>query len=620
MDESKTVNDLTYLAGYLKESRARIESLQQELEDQRNTSLSNEIQKRAQYEAGIRGLLSEHKAQLQALKEDNVVLRQWNATLDSTLTKVKKENAVRVNSSSYATTMKRVYSLQDDEASVLHAERSAKQDLENKCKALESRVKEVNELAARAMCEKVDVEKALDAMRTDYQAANKKAGELQRVSDRLSSAEYATRTTQEEANAELRSQFEALRSRKKEQSEQLKKRCGELVRYDAREITTERDVLRGEYDKKVEEVKMLQKTVVTHRRRLGMSGREDSESEDSESEGSESGDSESEGSESEDSESEEDEAVDTPNPPMEMEKTKFADAQDAYKQFMLGLPTVGIYPMSFVKPVASKKTNLRGYLGQTRANDSFLYLGTYHCHRLNAVFPGGAIPPPTISVKELTNATFPGGRPSWWPNILRQQFPSGTIRVEAMGLNLVGFNAELYNALLARFEKRKRKAANDGKKAGRSRSSRKRKAANDGNDAGSKSRKLNSEKQTEELKQMGAKRALLRTDYHKTVRQIETLRKSECEIPSYLRQINPGFQANLQVLESNQRCGQPECRIKELYTNDSEDEAELAGDPMDAKNSARDSKKREASNDGNDASSKSRKLNSGMTRRSAAAT
>ncbi|KAJ7627404.1 hypothetical protein FB45DRAFT_921301 [Roridomyces roridus] len=63
-----------------------------------------------------------------------------------------------------------------------------------------------------------------------------------------------------------------------------------------------------------------------------------------------------------------------------------------------------------------KASDLIPFNGSTREvfiqhHEFILYLGTYRCHLLNNVFPEGTIPPPTISVKELTDATFLGGRP-----------------------------------------------------------------------------------------------------------------------------------------------------------------------------------------------------------------
>ncbi|KAJ7609930.1 hypothetical protein FB45DRAFT_340543 [Roridomyces roridus] len=101
-------------------------------------------------------------------------------------------------------------------------------------------------------------------------------------------------------------------------------------------------------------------------------------------------------------------------------------------------------------------SDLVAYDGSTREvfvdeNGFVFYAGTYQCHRLNNVYPGGTIPPSTISVKEITDAIFGAIRPSGWSGILHRQFPSGPIRVEATGLNLVGFNGPLYNTLRTQF-------------------------------------------------------------------------------------------------------------------------------------------------------------------------
>ncbi|KAF7306210.1 hypothetical protein MIND_00411500 [Mycena indigotica] len=79
------------------------------------------------------------------------------------------------------------------------------------------------------------------------------------------------------------------------------------------------------------------------------------------------------------------------------------------------------------------------------------YAGTFLCHQL--VYPRATRPHKSIDTKALMDIAF--GTPSCVSaeeadRLVRAKFPAGFIDVEVVGLQLVGFNTALYNALKAR--------------------------------------------------------------------------------------------------------------------------------------------------------------------------
>ncbi|KAJ7111745.1 hypothetical protein C8R44DRAFT_798570 [Mycena epipterygia] len=98
------------------------------------------------------------------------------------------------------------------------------------------------------------------------------------------------------------------------------------------------------------------------------------------------------------------------------------------------------------------------------------YMGTYKCHDLRTLCPEGTNTPFEISSQEIIDAAFGVRKPQRCDHIIKQCYPEGVIKVEATGLQCVGFNQQLYNSLRKRFadecaKEGKRKAENEGGKS-----------------------------------------------------------------------------------------------------------------------------------------------------------
>ncbi|KAJ7459220.1 hypothetical protein FB451DRAFT_1563643 [Mycena latifolia] len=77
---------------------------------------------------------------------------------------------------------------------------------------------------------------------------------------------------------------------------------------------------------------------------------------------------------------------------------------------------------------------------------SVSYIGTYKCHDLSRLCPGGTMVPPAISQKEIRNAA--GLESIAKPDdVIPEGFPDGVLRVKATGLQCIGFDHTLYDAL-----------------------------------------------------------------------------------------------------------------------------------------------------------------------------
>ncbi|KAJ7189991.1 hypothetical protein GGX14DRAFT_382668, partial [Mycena pura] len=99
-------------------------------------------------------------------------------------------------------------------------------------------------------------------------------------------------------------------------------------------------------------------------------------------------------------------------------------------------------------------SDLIGFHGSTRElfverNGSILYMGTYKCHYLNDMYPKDMEPPQKIAKSMLVDVALgvPPPAKEISERLIKQQYPTGEIDVEATGLQLVGFNQRLYDAL-----------------------------------------------------------------------------------------------------------------------------------------------------------------------------
>ncbi|KAJ7846627.1 hypothetical protein B0H14DRAFT_3678382 [Mycena olivaceomarginata] len=120
----------------------------------------------------------------------------------------------------------------------------------------------------------------------------------------------------------------------------------------------------------------------------------------------------------------------------------------------------------------SEGSDLIGFHGGTRElfvkiKGSIVYVGTYKCHDLRPLQPKGTNLPTHISPAEIINAALGVPRPLNDVQIIKQRYPKG-IKVEATGLQCVGFNMELYESLRQRFaDQKKRKAEKEDLRGGK---------------------------------------------------------------------------------------------------------------------------------------------------------
>ncbi|KAJ6620049.1 hypothetical protein B0H10DRAFT_2216333 [Mycena sp. CBHHK59/15] len=128
-----------------------------------------------------------------------------------------------------------------------------------------------------------------------------------------------------------------------------------------------------------------------------------------------------------------------------------------------------------VKAVWTEGSDLTSLHGGTRElfvvhGGYVIYAGLYKCHDLRELYPGGTAPNSHTSYAEISDAALGPCSLSVKDRtaIVRQCFPDGIIRVEAIGLQCVGFNRQLYDSLRGRFadlrtKDVKRKAGDDGR-------------------------------------------------------------------------------------------------------------------------------------------------------------
>ncbi|KAJ6448434.1 hypothetical protein C8R45DRAFT_160537 [Mycena sanguinolenta] len=100
-------------------------------------------------------------------------------------------------------------------------------------------------------------------------------------------------------------------------------------------------------------------------------------------------------------------------------------------------------------------SDLAGFHGGTRElfvkMKAFIrYVGTYKCHDLGSLHPPTDSPPHTSPI-EIMDAALGVPPPDFHQTIIERRYPDGKIKVEATGLQCVGFNTELYEVLRRRF-------------------------------------------------------------------------------------------------------------------------------------------------------------------------
>ncbi|KAJ7235375.1 hypothetical protein C8J57DRAFT_1572157 [Mycena rebaudengoi] len=97
--------------------------------------------------------------------------------------------------------------------------------------------------------------------------------------------------------------------------------------------------------------------------------------------------------------------------------------------------------------------------------DSIFYVGTYKCHNLEHLYPGGTVAPEVISPLEVMYAAHLGAMtPVDTAVVINHFYPGGSILVGCVGLQCIGFDRSLYDTLRRRLNSggTRRKADSDG--------------------------------------------------------------------------------------------------------------------------------------------------------------
>ncbi|KAJ7168872.1 hypothetical protein C8R46DRAFT_1092728 [Mycena filopes] len=138
---------------------------------------------------------------------------------------------------------------------------------------------------------------------------------------------------------------------------------------------------------------------------------------------------------------------------------------------MFGFQYVAYGPTHRYDRIAGNWTegsDLTSFHGGTRelfvdAKEFMVYIGTYRCHDLGPLEPNGTSLPSHISLPEIMDAALGVPWPPGHATIMKQRYPDG-VRVSATGLQCVGFNMQLYDALRKRFAHERNKVNADGRK------------------------------------------------------------------------------------------------------------------------------------------------------------
>ncbi|KAJ7205903.1 hypothetical protein C8J57DRAFT_1615335 [Mycena rebaudengoi] len=114
-------------------------------------------------------------------------------------------------------------------------------------------------------------------------------------------------------------------------------------------------------------------------------------------------------------------------------------------------------------------SDVSGLGGTTRdlfmADEDFYYVGTYKCHNLEHLYPGGTAAPEVVSPLEVIYAAHLGAMtPVDTAVVIKCFYPGGSILVGCVGLQCIGFDRSLYDTLRRRLNSggTKCKADSDG--------------------------------------------------------------------------------------------------------------------------------------------------------------
>ncbi|KAJ7101836.1 hypothetical protein C8R43DRAFT_1047718 [Mycena crocata] len=184
MSDEGIVGSLTYLSGYLDETKARVRELEKELED-RNSPVKDEP--------------GAFNTRLQDLESENEALRQELVAVKAS-GKVKKERTdVKLESPDVDPSAATVPN------SALADSRQMCRKLEEQCADLQKKIQETTELAAKALRERVEGEKTMDSVRRELK-------ELRKTNDAANEASAAEIEAKDAAIDSLKAKNKTLRT------------------------------------------------------------------------------------------------------------------------------------------------------------------------------------------------------------------------------------------------------------------------------------------------------------------------------------------------------------------------------------------------------------------------
>ncbi|KAJ6450609.1 hypothetical protein C8R45DRAFT_883515 [Mycena sanguinolenta] len=109
--------------------------------------------------------------------------------------------------------------------------------------------------------------------------------------------------------------------------------------------------------------------------------------------------------------------------------------------------------------------------------NTITYVGTYKCHDLRTLQPVATNSPTVISPKEIMNVALGLLLPENHREVIEERYPDGKIKMDVTGLQCIGFNTELYDAMRKRYangrKDQKRKAGDEDIKDGETKKQRK---------------------------------------------------------------------------------------------------------------------------------------------------
>ncbi|KAJ7036884.1 hypothetical protein C8F04DRAFT_1093743 [Mycena alexandri] len=503
MDSDAIVENLAYLSKYLEESRTRVGELEKELDSTRRAT-SEKIEQNL----GVQSRIQQLEAERDSLRKD-VSSLQDRLKVKQEPQQVKLEPAVPdLGSHEDRDTV-----LGDTRMALMN-ERRLTVELQEKCTGLEAQVKASAELASMALRERIEGDKALEQVRQQMQT-------LQRTYDELKAVD-AEKTGRIEANdgpmAALRAKYDVVKADKKAlraSSNELGAKVGALEE-ELSQLTTQNEDLKRETEELKETLREMIELV--EGMEAGVKANEDLvktvEDLSKKNQDAEQGRAELQ----EKCISLEAVISQLREKAGTQRKSDLNQALSKCRDFMEKLPAPpGRFAISNLDPICFSDTSVHAYLAQDPNAKSFLnhmlylpkrimfvrdsqhciaygpthrylretrewvpgsdlasfhggtrelfidckdyivYAGSYKCLSLRSVQPNGSYPPAKISGSEIIDAALGVPRPQGHRQIIDEQYPDG-IKVEATGLQYVGFNTQLYDSLRKRFADDRAKA------------------------------------------------------------------------------------------------------------------------------------------------------------------